>query len=632
MQVFSLKLDLRDGAPVQERGFDGGISREGSSRLAFRTKIRKPPYNFYLWGRCYSPAAEEDLKAWLDRFSPASISSWADEVDGDFTVIVFDQNTHEAYLISDRNGCLRAYYAYERNLLCISNLRLEMARLIDSPHISSYAAYQFATMGFIVDPHSLIEGVKTTFPGQVITFRNSGGVVQSAYYSPVQFDVQYLQTESQCISELDSAYRKVFQKRLSEGRTPCVLLSGGIDSVTMLKYLKDACPDNLISVTMSYEGLYPNELEPARIAANHFGSDHHEVIIDPKSTAELLIRMLQTDATDPGYLYGLAIASFLEEKLGGEFDAFSGQDTRLHTPSFDNPREIGIYLNRHPEGARIARHLASAISQTLPLWPLNGSHKHYLLYWANNLSPRNDFRNYVLEALTPFHAPVENGHKHGEYYSRLCQEIPDCAADDDLQTVFKKYVSFEYRAQYTDDMNGLNWGLSTSRVELHVPFYDWEAVAASNRIPYHLAMRGNFTFKSWNKMPYVRKRIARALIQDSTPESILYRAKKTCPSSYVLFNSSVGVFARVLLAEWGPLLLDSLDGEVRVIVEAYFQSFLVKEKFELYKDEAVLRKVLQLCYLIVLTRVCTNPSIDLQSELHSMHDRALREWSLACRQ
>jgi hypothetical protein len=106
-----------------------------------------------------------------------------------------------------------------------------------------------------------------------------------------------------------------------------------------------------------------------------------------------------------------------------------------------------------------------------------------------------------------------------------------------LQQIFTKYVGFKYRTQYIDDMNCLAPTLSGPDSGVHCPFYDWQAVeTSSNSVPHHLGMQGDFTFKTWNKLPYVRKRIARLLVQDAVPDTLLYRAKKTCPHFDLIFH------------------------------------------------------------------------------------------------
>lgn len=615
MSLFTLSVDIAHGLAVQVAGFDTGVSFEGGTRADIRASWRVNQRSFYLSGACYSYRGNEWIEKWLARFDPGAIPEWTCELDGDITIIVVDSNAQTAYLISDRNGPARAYYTHERELVFISNSRQDLIRLLPAPRLSSFAIYQLLTMCYVVDPESLLENVRVTKPGQIVRFGLTGSPSVHQYYSPVQLECDYFRSESECVRNLDIAYLSVFQKRLGRVRTPCVLLSGGIDSLALMKYVKECYSGKVLSLTYSFKGLQPNELEPARMAARHFGTEHHEVVIDPENADALFLQNLVTDAPDAAYLTSFAIRPHLAS-LDGAFDLFTGQDTRLHTPPFDNPRELGVYLNRSPKNSGLLRFAAARLSGSLPHWPIEGSFKHYLQYWANNLRPRPDLSTYVLEALTPFHRidAVGNGNT---FHRDLVREMPDFLPEDGLQQIFKKVVTFNYRGQYTDDMNCLFSTLAGPVSRVHCPFYDWQIVTTVNRVPYALAMRGDFTFKTWNKMPYVRKRMARLLLKQAVPDALLYRAKKTCPHLQLIFNSSMTAAAQAILEPWLPRLLQAVDSQIAAIINRRVAEFASKSRFNIY-DDFLLRQIQNICYLAGLQRLCDNPTTPLEKQLEAV--------------
>ncbi|MBV9157463.1 MAG: hypothetical protein JO097_14455 [Acidobacteriaceae bacterium] len=616
MRKLELRIDLATGTVQHERGFDGGIVAEAPNRLVVYSKIGKGDYEFYIGGKFYSFPEETHLHDWLERFDPSKISSWPSGADGDFMLLAFHNVSRTAYLVSDRNGPVRTYYALEGQSLSISTSRMQLIKLMKSPRISSFAAYTMMTLGYVVDPHSLIEPGYTTVAGEVITFEKAG-FSRTVYYSPVQFECEYLNTEQECVSALDAAYKSVFQKRISGERVPCVLLSGGIDSLTLLKYVKTVREGRVVTLTFSVKGLYPNELEPARIAARHFGTEHHELIVDPEDALRLYVRSLtEADTAHASSLFGFAEREYLEPD-GSKFDVFTGEDTRLHTPTFDFPLEIGIGLNQNPDSKAWSRGFASLTSRLLRAYPRPGSLKNYLSFCADTLKPRPDLRTFVIEGLTPFRVPA-NGREKSQYFDRLLDELPDFESSDGLQEVFKKYISFEYRAQYSDDMNCSVSSTPGVATELHHPFYDWQAVTASNRIPYSLAMKPIPTFRSWTKLPWVYKRIARALVQDVVPKDILFRAKKTCPSQHLIFNTQLGSVVKSMLDKWGGPLVDSLEGEVRDTVQGFIEKYKSKVVFVRNQDEALLSSALAIAYIAVLNQVCADRSFDIAEEMMAL--------------
>ncbi|HEV2495916.1 MAG TPA: asparagine synthase C-terminal domain-containing protein [Terriglobia bacterium] len=626
MRKFRLKIDLASGTPLDETGFEADVRSEGSSRLALRSKFVRGNYRFYVAGRCYSWSSSDQLEAWMCRFSPDSISAWAREIDGDLVILVLDARRRQVHLISDRNGAFRTYYRCEKGCVVASNSLVEIIRMVDSPRLSSFAAYQSLTMLHGLDPHSPIEGIQTTMPGQIVSLSSSGAGAGS-YYSPVRLDSEYLDSERECVAALDAAYQRVFRKRLTRERTPCVLLSGGIDSLTMLKYAKEAALGPILTLTFSFKNLHPNELEPARIAARHFGTDHREIVIEPERALDLYLRALAAgESSNPASLVALAEKDYLEQ-TGQAMAVFTGEDSRLHTPSFDAAREIGIVLNQNPSGTRRRRAVAAVIAKLLRRYPFRGSLNNYLSHWANQLTPRPDFKRFLIEALTAFHLPAGAETAIDGNFSRLLMALPRFDAEDDLQAIYKKYVAFEYRSHWTHDMNcGVsNW--AGPLTELHFPFYDWEAIEAFNRVPYRLARRGNFTLRSGSKMPFVRKRMARAVVEHSVPKELLFRAKKTCPALHLLFNSSLGDFVSLLLKKWAPSLAQSVDPDVRVIIEATIATFSQRRRFYLNQDEYLLSTILVICHLATLNQLCANQSLGIEAELRALREQAIMESS-----
>lgn len=622
MRRFRLKIDLANGTPLEETGFEAALRGEGSSRFVLRSKFVRENYHFYAAGRSYSLSSPDELDAWLRRFSPQSIGPWAREIDGDLVVIVFDSLQRQVHLISDRNGTIRTYYGYEDGCVIVSNSLVEMIRMAKSPQLSSFGAYQSLTMLYALDPYSPLDGVHTTMPGQIVSL-SSSGISAEFYYLPVKLDNEYLKSERECVAALDAAYQRVFLKRLTPDRTPCVLLSGGIDSLTMLKYAKEGVPGPVVTLTFSFKDLHPNELEPARVAARYFGSEHREMVIEPERALDLYVRALAAgESSNPAWLVALAEKDYLE-RTGRAMAVFTGEDTRLHTPSFDAAREIGVLLNRNPARASRRRALAAVLGRLLRRYPFKGSVNNYLCGWADHLTPRPDFDSYLIEALTAFHLPAGAETAIGGNFSRLLAEVPQIKDEDDLQAIYKKYVAFEYRTQYTDDMHcgAVSW--AGPLTELHFPFYDWEAVEAANLVPYHLARGGIFTLQSGSKMPFVRKRMARAVIEHGVPRKLLFKAKKTCPALHLLFNSSLRNFADLLLGKWAPPLAESVDPEVRAIIEATVAAFSERRRFYLNQDEYLLSSILVICYLATLNQLCSNPSLRIEAELCAMRDQAM---------
>lgn len=618
---FQLKLDLLRGSEVVASGFSDGVVAEGR-RLHVRARLESGGRVFYLFGRLYSPDDEQGLQRWVDRFPGEQVEAWARGVDGEWVVVVFDPSARRVTLISDRTGAVRAFYSNRDGTVALSSSRLEIIPLLSSPRLSPPGCFDLLTAGFTLDPASLLEGVQVTQPGEVVLCAPEGTTVKR-YYSPVKFEVDYFRDEAEAVAGLGEGFSRVFGKHARSSRSPCVLLSGGIDSLAMLRYVQEASAEPVQTVTFSFEGLERNELLQGEIAARHARTEHRALIISTKEIPELLLRcLLEADTPDNPVMY-MAVRGLLE-RTGEAFDVYTGQDSRLHTPSFELPKEVGVRVHQSGWVDRpLGKKMLGAAVELGRRWPVPGQLKNYLATWAHYLTPRQDARTFLLEGLVGFRRP-EEWIRHSASYQKLFEEVPPIGPQDSLQTVYKKYASFRYRLQDTDDMACGMSSLTGSRVEAHFPFYDWEFVEMSNRMPYYIGTRRVFTTRSWSKLPVVQKKVLRRLLRGRVPEELLYRSKATRPVLHVMFNSALRGFVDRILSAWGNELVEQVGPEVGRLVDGYRAALAARSRFEVNRDEDLLQGTLAVTFLSVLNRRCHESAIAVENGLREMCERASR--------
>jgi len=234
---------------------------------------------------------------------------------------------------------------------------------------------------------------------------------------------------------------------------------------------------------------------------------------------------------------------------------------------------------------------------------------------------RTDLPSAFLEALVGYSRPNGNGRPPAGHHDRLLAEVPRIVPSDGMQEIYKKYVAFEYRTQYTDDMNGLT-SCFDGASDLHLPFYDWEFVSACNRVPYKLGARRVFTLKSHSKMPVVQKYVLRKLLKGRLPDDLLYRHKATNPTLHCFFNRSVRPVVDRMLERWLPGLTDGLDDELRPIVAGMIEEYRQKTVFVRALDEPLLVHVLAICYVGMLHHLGTHRVAAASDELAALAEPA----------
>lgn len=550
MQQLYLQLSLSNRAKTVVEGLSSPPITGAEGHLFVRAAFPIKAGTVYLFGQIYSPGTERGLRQWIDVFNPQDPGRWVAQCDGDFTAVVHDAADGRAWVLADRNGQQRVYLGVEEGILRVSNSLLDLASQMRQPRLSQEGVFHLLALKYSLDPVTLVEGVQATAPGTFFEV-HTDRICQERYYSPVVSDCEYFPTMNACVTGLDDAFRSEFAKRYDPTRRCVVLLSGGIDSVAMLRYLTEVAPGKVEAFTFGLKGDEGgDEVRAAQMAARHFGVEHHLHFLDPVGVARQVPASFR-EADGPHY--GAAMWFSMRSAVfgvSGPSDLYTGQDTRLHTPSFDAPKALGVRLSA--AGNSLLNTGWRAALAATRLWPFRG--KRTLAYWRQASYPQASVQDYILKSILNVPASCA-----GPYAEPLLRILPHISPTADVQEIFKAVIQFEYRTQFTDDMNAFCAAMRGPEVGIHFPFYDHDFVAACNRIPYGIGARHVFTTRSWSWIPFTQKAVLRKLLLMSIPEDLVYRRKATLPSIHHAFNMGVQGLVAAIYARWGGALLEALD-------------------------------------------------------------------------
>ncbi len=615
-----LQIDLAAGEVLEDSGYPRTVPEVLDRRLRANLHRRSGERTFFLRGSFYGWTDAGDLMRWLEDFQPQEAAAWAARVDADFNLVVWDRAAETVWVVSDRTGAHRLYVHAGRGIVTVTDRLLDQARLQASPALDSFAVYTLLTLCYPLDPYSLLAGTSVVALGDLATCTGDGVEVVT-YHRPVDTELEdpFPSTEA-CLTAVDAALRETFERRLSADTVPLVMLSGGIDSVVMLRYLTELAPGRVESMTLALEGT-GNELEEARIAARYYGSRHREVIIPQSDFRALTQRsLIETDCSGYGGAQVVAVGDWFRGAqrwgAGLALDVFRGEDARLHTPALDLPALVGLQAHRHdvrrlPGGERLWN-----VRRLLRLWPLRYG-RNYLRAGVEKTELAPTFTDYVLRCLARFHLPP--GLFGDSLYRRLLREVPEFRRNDTLDCLYRKFVTLEYRAQHTEDMHDAT---CTVEVGAHhqalLPFFAPTLVEQWNRIPLSLGMRPILTTPSRtrSRSPVAGKYVLRRLMAGHAPDELLYRRKATAPGIGLQYDLAGDAVLFPALRSWGDDLLAMLEPGVREIVGAYRDRLLAGADPE--SDWLVAWAGFSLCHLAVLARVCAEPGADLEAELEAM--------------
>src|SRR5215468_2035924 len=205
---------------------------------------------------------------------------------GMFAFAIWDRRERRLFLARDRVGEKPLHYALAGGTLVFGS---EIKSVLQHPgvkrEVDLRAISDFLSFGYVPDPATAFIGVSKLPPGHTLTFKD--GLVSVRRYwdfdcsgnSAAPGRREPAPTEEFYVERLRELIAESVRVRLESEVPLGAFLSGGIDSSVVVAMMAREMKVKTFSIGFSDAGF--DELRYARIAARHFGADHHEFVVTP---------------------------------------------------------------------------------------------------------------------------------------------------------------------------------------------------------------------------------------------------------------------------------------------------------------------------------------------------------------
>jgi asparagine synthase (glutamine-hydrolysing) len=213
---------------------------------------------------------------------------------GMFAFAIWDRARRELFLARDRFGVKPLYYVLteDGSLYFASEIKsLVEARAID-PQLNLESLPDYLANHAPSGIDTLFQGVRRLPPGSTLRWRD--GAVEIAPYWDLRssFDEQAGGNEAELVAEFGSRFREAVRLRLMADVPLGVFLSGGIDSAAIAATMSDLVDAPVRTFSVAFAEREANELEFARLVAERFRTEHHEVVVSPAEFFSMLGRLV----------------------------------------------------------------------------------------------------------------------------------------------------------------------------------------------------------------------------------------------------------------------------------------------------------------------------------------------------
>jgi asparagine synthase (glutamine-hydrolysing) len=241
---------------------------------------------------------------------------FAEALRGMFAIAVWDARRRRLVLARDRFGIKPLYYRFEGGSLSFASELKALLRQPDfSREIDQDALEAFLAFSFVPAPLSIFREARKLAPGSVLVWDadepSEVAIERYAHPRPAPADEIRDESEEELAEELRERLRDSVRAHLIADVPVGVLLSGGIDSC-MLAALASEAAGRVSTFTIGFEQRAFDERDLARVVAERYGTDHHELLVRPDA-AQLMPAL--AESFDEPFADSSAIPTYLVSEL-----------------------------------------------------------------------------------------------------------------------------------------------------------------------------------------------------------------------------------------------------------------------------------------------------------------------------
>lgn len=462
---------------------------------------------------------------------------------GMYAFALWDTQQEKLFLARDRLGIKPLFFYYdEHQFIFGSEIKAILATGVKR-EIDYDALNHYFSLFYVPTPHSIFQGIRKLPPGFILNCKKGDVSIRQYWnvsYNPSANNSK--QDEDYYFDRVSELIRAAVRRQLCSDVPLGAFLSGGIDSSTVVAFMSELSTTPVKTFSIGFEEKSYNELDEARMVAQAFGTDHHELVVRPNMVelAPKLVEYFDEPFADysaiPTYLVSQMAREYVTVALSGDGgdEIFAGYQTHY-------AYKIANLYRRIPKVVR--RGVIDKLVKMLPVSTnrisfdymakrfVDGVDMSYQRghFWWKAIFTDDEKRELFLPELWIKIEEQDSFSVFDNYF----QQVRDIDILNQLLYVDLKTFLLDDNLTKVDRMSMAN------SIEVRVPLLDHELVEFAAQIPTSLKLRG-----------FTTKYILRKIVKDKLGSSAISNLPKrgfTIPLP-VWLQGDLKDFVRQLLA------------------------------------------------------------------------------------
>jgi asparagine synthase (glutamine-hydrolysing) len=245
---------------------------------------------------------------------------------GMFAFAIWDSRGKSLFLVRDRMGIKPVLYYCDDQKFIFSS---EQKAILQYPGVdarpSEESIWHYLTFRSVPAPGTLYQGIQKLLPGHYLQLSNKGLTIKQYWDIPLQNQLTENLEDRAVIEKTEAIFKKSIQRRLISDVPLVAFLSGGVDSSLIVAMMSKMTNAPVKTFTVGFENFKSNEAPYAKVVAQQYKTEHHELILKEEVFLDYLEQLtvlrdapLSEPADIPLYLLSKMANQDVKVLLSGE--------------------------------------------------------------------------------------------------------------------------------------------------------------------------------------------------------------------------------------------------------------------------------------------------------------------------
>src|SRR3989339_367936 len=198
---------------------------------------------------------------------------------GMFAFAIWDEKNKKIFIAKDRVGKKPLYYTLiNGSFVFASEIKSILEYIKKTPETDLEAIDLYLTYQYIPSPKTIFKNIKSLLPAHTLTCDKNGNIKTEKYWD-LDFIKKTDLSFAEACKKTESLLTEATDLRMISDVPLGAFLSGGHDSSIIVGLMSKLSKQPVKTFSIGFDESEFSELKYARIAANHFKTDHHEFIV-----------------------------------------------------------------------------------------------------------------------------------------------------------------------------------------------------------------------------------------------------------------------------------------------------------------------------------------------------------------